>query len=485
MALAGLILAAGRGKRMRSGLAKVLHPVAGKPMVARVRDAVRGAGVDALLAVVGHQAEAVAAALGPEVRCVLQPEPLGTGHAVLAAATELEAFDQVLVVAGDLPLLTADTLRALVEHHRRSAATATILTCVVDDPRGYGRVVRDASGRFRAIVEDADAGEDVRSIREINTSVYCFRTAPLLSALARVRPDNVQGEVYLVDAPTLMAADGLAVEAVALADAEEVIGVSDRRDLARAEAAARRRNVERLLDAGVTVVDPATTFVDDEVEVGQDTVILPFTLLLGRTRVGSRCRIGPGARLLDTVVGDDCVVGESTLEESELGRGVVVGPYNHLRPGTRLADGARVGNFAELKNARVGRGSKVPHHCYVGDADVGDGVNIGAGAVTVNYDGRRKHPTRIEDGAMIGCNVNLVAPVVVGKDAYVAAGSTITGDVPAGALAIARERQEVRPDWVYRRFGLQGTAGAAGEAEDGAKDGAGPSGPGEGTGGAA
>lgn len=453
MALAGLILAAGLGKRMRSDLAKVLHPVAGRPMVVRVRDALRAAGVDAVVAVVGHQAERVRAALGEGVVCVHQGEPRGTGHAVLAAREALQAYEEVLVVAGDVPLITGATLRRLAEERRRRGAAACILTAVVDDPTGYGRILRDAAGRLQGIVEEADADEEQRRIREVNTSVYAFATEPLLRVLPEIGAANAQGEYYLVDAIPLLMRAGYAVEAVALADPEEVMGVSDRRDLARAEAVARRRNVERLLAAGVTILDPATTFVDDEVEVGRDTVILPFTLLLGRTRIGRDCRIGPGARLIDAVVGDRCEIGESTIEESVIGDDVRIGPYNHLRPGTRLEPGARVGNFAELKNTRVGRGSRVPHHAYLGDAELGEDVNVGAGAVTVNYDGREKHRTRIEDGAMIGCNVNLVAPVTVGRRAYVAAGSTVTRDVPAEALAVARERQVNKPGWVRRRFG--------------------------------
>lgn len=465
MALAGLILAAGLGKRMKSELAKVLHPVAGRPMAARVRDALRAAGVDAVVAVVGHQAERVKAALGEGVVFVHQERPLGTGHAVQVAADVLARYDEVLVVAGDIPLLRGETLETLLAHHRRSGADVTLLTAVVEDPTGYGRILRDAAGRFERIVEEADATPEQRAVREVNTSIYCFRTGPLLQVLGRVGADNAQGEYYLVDAVTLIAREGGRVEAVAAADAEDVLGVSDRRDLARAERIARLRVLERLMAGGVTVIDPESTFVDEDVEVGQDTVILPFTLLLGRTRVGRRCRIGPGARLIDTEVGDDCTVGESTLEETVLGSGVAVGPYNHLRPGTVVADGAKIGNFAELKNARVGKGSKVPHHSYVGDAEIGEGVNLGAGAVTVNYDGRRKHRTRIEDGVMIGCNVNLVAPVTVGRGAYVAAGSTITRDVPPGALAIARERQENKPDWVERRLGPRRDAQAEGGGE--------------------
>ncbi|MFO7245665.1 MAG: bifunctional UDP-N-acetylglucosamine diphosphorylase/glucosamine-1-phosphate N-acetyltransferase GlmU [Thermaerobacter sp.] len=456
MRTVAVILAAGQGTRMRSDLPKVLHPLAGRPMVRYVLEAVRGAGVDRVVAVVGHQADRVAQALGDDARCVVQEPQLGTGHAVQCAEAEAAGFDRVLVVPGDTPLLTAGTLASLLERHARSGAAAVLLTAVVDDPTGYGRVIRDAAGMVQRIVEEADAGPEERAVREINAGVAVFDGPALFAALRGITAANRQNEYYLWDVLPLLMAAGGAVEAVAAADPDEIMGVNDRVALAEAEAVVRRRIARHWMRQGVTLVDPATTYIGADVEIGPDTVIEPLTVLAGRTVVGRSCRIGPGAQIYHSRIGDGCTVGPSVIEESRLGDGVTVGPFNHLRPGTVLEDGARVGNFAELKNTRVGPGSKVPHHSYLGDAEIGRGVNIGAGAVTVNYDGRAKHPTRIEDGAFIGCNVNLVAPVTVGRRGYVAAGSTIHRDVPPEALAIARNRQENKEGWVRRRLGPAG-----------------------------
>jgi len=458
MTTVAVILAAGQGTRMRSDLPKVLHPLAGRPMIRHVLEAVRAAGVDRIVAVVGHQAERVAGAVDEDVRCVLQESQQGTGHALLCAEDEASGFERVLVVPGDVPLLTAGTLSALLRHQAERQAAAVLLTAVVDDPAGYGRVVRDAAGRVERIVEEADAGPAERGIREVNAAVAVFAGPALWPALRRVTADNRQGEYYLWDVLPVLQAGGHAVDAVPAGDVDEAMGVNDRVALARAEAVLRRRIGEHWMRRGVTLVDPATSYIGADVEIGPDTVIEPLTVLAGRTRIGAGCRIGPGAQLYDSEVGDGSIVGPSVIEDSRLGRGVRVGPFNHLRPGTILEDGARVGNFAELKNTRVGTGSKVPHHSYLGDATLGRDVNIGAGTVTVNYDGRAKHPTRVEDGAFIGCNVNLIAPVTVGRRGYVAAGSTVNRDVPPESLAIARSRQENKEGWVRRRFRRDGDA---------------------------
>lgn len=448
--LCAVVLAAGLGKRMRSERAKVLHEVAGRPMVEHVVRAAEAAGVDRIVVVVGHQAERVRDRLGERVAYAVQSQPLGTGHAVLAAEAAVGEADHVLVLYGDMPLLEGPVLERLIAAHRRSQAAATLLTVELDDPTGYGRIVRDAGGRVVRIVEEADATAAERAIREVNTGIACYRREPLFAALRRLTPANAQGEYYLVDVVRLLREQGLEVQTVPAPDPEPVQGVNDREALARAEAALRQRIRRRWMAAGVTLIDPASTWIDDDVEIGRDTVIYPNTVLAAGSRIGEGCRLGPGAHIAGSVLGRDVQVWYSVVEQSELGDGCRVGPFSHVRPGCRIAPGVRIGNFAELKNAQVGEGAKVNHHSYLGDARVGAGVNIGAGTVTVNYDGHRKHATVIEDGAFIGCNANLVAPVRVGRGAYVAAGSTVTQDVPADALAIARERQVNKEGWAAR-----------------------------------
>lgn len=446
-----VILAAGLGKRMRSRLIKVLHPLMGRPMVAHVLDAVRKAGVERIVAVVGYQEERVRELLGPGVEYVRQEEQLGTGHALRQTAPLL-AHDpgHVLALYGDTPLLTAGEIERLLAEHLGSGTAATVLTAVMDDPTGYGRVIRNAHGGFEAIVEEADAGEGELAVGEVNTGIYCFRAADLFPALARLGRDNAQGEYYLTDVPQLLKADGKRVAVVAAADSRAVLGVNDRWQLAAVSEHMRLGYLEELALAGVTVVAPALTFVDRSVTVGIDTVLLPMTVLETGTSVGDGCVIGPSTTIRGSQVGAECKVAYSVVEECVLGQGVVVGPFAHLRPGCEIGDRVKVGNFAEIKNSQLGPGSKVPHHSYIGDASLGSEVNIGAGTVTVNYDGHKKHRTEIADRAFVGCNSNLIAPVTVGPRAYIAAGSTINRNVPAGALAIARSRQDNREGWADR-----------------------------------
>jgi bifunctional UDP-N-acetylglucosamine pyrophosphorylase/glucosamine-1-phosphate N-acetyltransferase len=457
-----VVLAAGLGTRMNSDLVKVLHRVGGVPMVAHVVEAALGCGADAVVVVVGNQGERVRAALGGVrgVRFAVQAEQRGTGHAVLAARRAVGDAEHVVVLYGDAALVTPEVLRPLVDRHRSGTAAATLLTAELDDPAGYGRIVRGPDGRVLRIVEEADATPAERAIREWNTGIGAYRAELLWPALARLRADNAKGEFYLTDVVGLLVADGLAVEAVVTPHAELVEGVDDRADLARAEATLRERVIRRLFEEGVTVVDPASTWVDVRARIGRDTVIHPFTIIEGPCQVGPGCRLGPSARIVSSRLGAGVTVVQSTVEDAVVADGVEVGPYAHVRPGTRLEVGVRVGNFAEIKNSRIGPGSKVPHHSYVGDADVGAGVNVGAGVVTVNYDGLRKHRTVVADGAFLGCNANLVAPVTVGPGAFVAAGSTVTEDVPAGTLAIARARQVNKHGWAEGR--LRGAGAAAG-----------------------
>ena len=450
-----VVLAAGKGTRMKSQRAKVLHRLAGLPLVAWVVRAARALSPSTITVVVGYQADAVQRALeGVDgLRYVVQEPQLGTGHALLQAEPLLAGrAGVVLLLSGDVPLLGASTLRALVDHHVRCRAAATVLTMALGDPFGYGRMVRDAGGALARIVEERDASAGERAIGEVNGGIYAFDLAPLFDALRRIAAENSQREYYLPDIVGIFRRDGRVVETFAVADPLEVRGINSQAELAETAALVRRRRNAELMDAGVTMIDPATTYVDADVEVGADTVIHPNVSLEGRTRVGEACEIHAGARIVDSSVEDRAVVGNHTVvEASRVGPGAVVGPFARLRPHSDVADGARVGNFVELKKTVLGRGSKANHLTYLGDATVGEGVNVGAGTISCNYDGTSKHQTIIEDGAFIGSDTTLVAPVRVGRGAYVAAGSAITDDVPPGALGIARGRQVNKDGWVDAR----------------------------------
>jgi len=449
--LQALILAAGKGTRMKSGRAKVLHPVLGVPLLEHVLRAVQGSGADPVTVVVGHQAEAVEAAFaGRGLSFRRQQPPLGTGHAVQVAWEAFAAHPgrTLLVLNGDLPLLRAETLGRLLQTHRERRAAATLLTVVLEDPAAYGRVVRDETGGVRAIVEAKDATREERAIHEINAGVYAFEVPALLGVLGRLQPQNAQGEYYLTDVVGLLRAAGQPVAAVAAADPAEGLGVNSIAELAEATRTWRRRRTDALMAAGVGIEDPDTTYVGLDVVAEPDAVLRPSTILEGRTIVRAGASIGPFARLIDTEVGADAqVLDHCVLRESVVGPGAAIGPFAHLRPASRVGAKAKVGNFVELKKTDLGEGSKAPHLSYIGDATVGPGVNIGAGTITCNYDGANKHPTRIEKGAFIGSDTTLVAPVTVGEGAYIAAGSAITQDVPAGALALGRSRQIVKPGW--------------------------------------
>ncbi|MDI3316220.1 MAG: bifunctional UDP-N-acetylglucosamine diphosphorylase/glucosamine-1-phosphate N-acetyltransferase GlmU [Bacillota bacterium] len=454
-----VILAAGQGKRMRSALPKVMHPLLGLPMLEYGVRAAEGAGADLILVVVPPAGEAIQSYLGDRCTYVVQPEPRGTGDA-LRQVEPLVPRDAVLwVMYGDMPRLGPEQLQGVFGEHRRARAAATLTSMEPADPDGYGRIVRSAQGDFLRIVEEADADEATRAIREVNAGLYVFEAEPLFAALRRVEPRNAQGEYYLVDALPKIREAGGRVAVWRAGRREEFEGVNDRSQLAEAEAWLRRRIVARWMAEGVTIVDPESTWIGPDVEIGADARVEPMSWLLGRSRVAAGARVGPGAYLVDSEVGEGARVLFSVVESSRIGRGASVGPFSHLRPGVELGEAALVGNFAEVKNSRVGAGTKIHHHSYIGDADLGAGVNIGAGVVTVNYDGQRKHRTEIGDGAFIGCNANLIAPLSIGERAYVAAGSTLDRDVPAWALAIARERQTNKAEWVRRRQERTGSEG--------------------------
>ncbi|HEY3314728.1 MAG TPA: bifunctional UDP-N-acetylglucosamine diphosphorylase/glucosamine-1-phosphate N-acetyltransferase GlmU [Bacillota bacterium] len=456
-----VILAAGQGTRMKSNLPKVIHQLAGRPMIEYVVEAAAAAVGAKPLVVVGYQRELIEAALGDRADYVIQEEQLGTGHAVAQTASRLRGFDGTLMVLpGDTPLLTRETLADFIAAHQRSGAGVTLLTARVEDPAGYGRVIRSPEERLLAVVEDRDATPEERQINEINTAIYCFDSRALFAALPRLKDDNAQKEYYLPDVVRLIMADGRPGHVYAAADPDEVSGINHRRQLAEAEAVVRRRILDRLMTSGVTVTDPDKTYVDADVVVGRDATILPFTFISGRTEIGEGCVIGPSADIRDSRIGPGCVIQHSVIEKSQVGEKVTVGPYSHLRAGNVIGSEARIGNYAELKNSVVGRGTKISHHSYIGDTEIGGGVNIGAGVVVVNYDGEKKHRTVIGPEAFIGCNNNLVAPITIGRGAYTAAGSTLTNDVPGDALAIARSKEQVNIEgWAKKRRERAGKPG--------------------------
>jgi bifunctional UDP-N-acetylglucosamine pyrophosphorylase / glucosamine-1-phosphate N-acetyltransferase len=439
-------MAAGKGKRLKSRTPKVLHPVAGRPILWHVLQAVRGVRPVPVVVVVGHGGEEVRRAvgswdLGIPLRFVDQGEPLGTGHAVLVAEEAVGRAEEVLVVSGDEPLLTGAQLRDLLRLHRRRGGAAAVQTTVPRDPSGFGRVVREGPA-FVRIAEESDATVGERAISEVITGTYVFRREDLFGALPLVTRENRQREYYLPDVLAILREKGERV-AVEPADNGGSVGANSRAEIADAAAVLRGRIAERLMERGVTIEDPAHTYIDVEVAVGRDTAILPGTHLRGATRIGDGCTIGPDADLADATVGHEAVVERSVVRGARIGPRAVVGPYTHLRPGTVLAADTKAGSFVEIKNSRIGEGSKVPHLAYVGDATIGRNVNIGAGTITVNYDGYGKHRTAIGDDARIGSDTMLVAPVRIGKGAVTGAGSVITKDVPAGALAVERDEQRV------------------------------------------
>src|SRR5947209_6361320 len=433
--LAVVVLAAGFGKRFRSASTpKVLHPAAGEPLIGHVlRAAIGLEGLDRVVVVVGHGRDRVVEvvrARRPDAVFAEQPVPRGTGDAVAAARDALRDFDgQVLVLSGDSPLVTSRTLAALVNKHRSSGATVTLLTALVEDPTGYGRIIRAPDGVQGGIriVEQADASPDEAAVQEISTGFWCFEREPLFDALAKVTTDNVQGEYYLPDVVPLLAADGARVETL-LGDRSEILGVNDRKQLAEAARILRARKLEELMAAGVTIEDPAMTYVDMGVEVGPDTLVRPLTFLEGSTRIGSDCVIGPSARIVDSNVDDGAEVSFAVLKSVEVGPQAQVGPFSSLRPGTWLKARSKAGSFVEMKSTTIGEGSKVPHLSYMGDAEIGDGVNIGAGSITCNYDGEAgiKSKTRIGNWILLGSDTMLVAPVVLHEAAITGAGSVVT-----------------------------------------------------------
>lgn len=441
-----VILAAGKGVRMKSSLPKVLHPVCGKPMLLWVIEIAQKLS-EHVCVVLGHAAEQIKQVLPPNIVTRIQQEQLGTAHAVMSAQDFIDPNDDVVILYGDMPLLKDETLKKVVGQHKNDENDVTIVSTLMTDPTGYGRIVRDSSGNFVKIVEETEANEQEKTIKEINTGVYVFKAGALLEALPKVRPNNTKGEYYLTDVVGLMRK----VNVYRVDDWKQFLGVNDRVQLAFAQKIKQLEILERLMLNGVTVVDPQNTYVDADVEVGCDTIIYPMTFLLGKTKIGEQCVIGPMTRIENCFVGNrvriissDCV--GATIEDD-----VSVGPFARLREGTVLKPNVKIGNFVEVKNSKIGSRSKAQHLSYLGDATIGEDVNIGAGTITCNFDGKRKNPTFIEDEAFIGSNSCLIAPVKIGRGAFVAAGSVITEDVPEWSLAIARCRQVIKPEWVIKK----------------------------------
>ncbi|WP_378951158.1 bifunctional UDP-N-acetylglucosamine diphosphorylase/glucosamine-1-phosphate N-acetyltransferase GlmU [Pelosinus sp. sgz500959] len=450
--LLAVILAAGKGTRMKSALPKVLHRIGGKSMIEQVINAADLAGAKRKVVIVGFGAQSVETALGEQAEYVVQEEQLGTGHAVMQAAEILQGFEgTVMVLCGDTPLLQGQTLAKLFAEHQAAKASATVLTACMPNPTGYGRVIRDESGQVLKIVEQKDANSRELAVNEVNTGIYCFERAALFEALNGITCNNMQGEYYLTDVIGILAQGQAKVWAVQVDDYQETLGINSRIQLAEAEKILRRRKLASLMDNGVTIMDLDSTFIDEEVCIEPDTVIYPFTWIEGATTIGKGCEIGPSSRIQNSSIGDNAILHFIYAHDCQIGNHVTVGPYVHLRPNTTIADGVKIGNFVEVKNSQIGKGSKIPHLSYIGDTDMGEKVNIGSGTITVNYDGKNKHRTTLEDGVFIGCNTNLVAPVTVGKGAYVAAGSTITKDVPSKALGVARARQNNIDGWVNKK----------------------------------
>jgi bifunctional UDP-N-acetylglucosamine pyrophosphorylase / glucosamine-1-phosphate N-acetyltransferase len=444
--LVAVIMAAGKGTRMRSKLPKVMHSLAGKPLIEHVLDVANQVGIERPLVIVGHGRETVAARIQERAEIVVQAEQLGTGHAIMQVLPHLEDAQTVLVLSGDQPLLKPESLQALIRMHEDGDACATVLTSYMDQPFGYGRILKDGDQLAR-IVEEKDATSDERLVKEINTGTYCFRGSALKDALAKITPQNAQGEYYLTEVFDVFLKNRERMLTYCTNDSHEALGINSRSQLAEAEKIFRERILERWMAEGVTIIDPATTFIDAEVELEQDVTILPFTRLIGSTQIKEDAVIGPQTSLENCKVGCGSEITYTVAKDAEIGNRCHIGPFAYLRPGTNLDDEVKVGDFVEIKNSKIESGAKVPHLSYIGDAHVGKSANIGAGTITCNYDGVSKYPTKIGDYSFIGSNTNLVAPVEVGDHAVTGAGSTITKNVPAKALAVERSQQVIKEHW--------------------------------------
>ena len=442
-----VVLAAGQGTRMKSKVPKVLHKVLDKKMIDYVIEAAKEAGADEICAVVGHQSAMVKAMIGDSVsEFAVQKEQLGTGHAVMQAESFMGTDGDVLVLCGDTPLITGKTIKELFDSHRKDGNSATVVSVMLDDPSGYGRIVRN-NNSFDKIVEQKDASDEEKEIKEINTGVYVFKASDLAESLKELKNDNAQNEYYLTDCLEIMKNKGLNVGVMIADDENEFLGINSKLQLAQATKIMKKRINEYHMVNGVTIEDPDNTYIGKDVVIKPDTVILPGTVIEGKTEIGTDCIIGPNSRITNSIIKDCVTVQASVLLSAEVDNYTTIGPFAYLRPNSKIGEHVKIGDFVEIKNSTIDDGTKVSHLTYVGDSDVGKNVNFGCGTVTVNYDGKNKFRTTIGDNAFIGCNTNLIAPVTVKENAFTAAGSTITFDVPEGSLSIARAKQVNKPGW--------------------------------------
>lgn len=447
-----VILAAGMGTRMKSQMPKVIHKVCGKELCRWVIDASIAAGADKVCAVVGHKADMVKDAIGDVCTYALQAEQKGTGHAVMQAMDVIKATDgEVVILNGDTPLVTAEVITSAIEYHRNSANKATVITAVLDDATGYGRIVRGEDGGVLRIVEQKDASEEEKKINEVNSGMYVFDSEAIVFALDKITPNNAQGEYYLTDTLEILLEAGNKVGAYAIADNDEIRGINDRVQLSEAEKIMQRRINEMHMRNGVTMRNPESVFIEDGVEIGADTEICQNVTIKSGTKIGQNCVIGTGSVLDRALIHDGVDILSSVILQSEVDEGTHVGPFAYIRPNCRVGKEVKVGDFVEIKNANIGNGTKISHLTYIGDSDVGERVNFGCGTVTCNYDGKKKYRTTIGDDCFIGCNTNFVSPINVGDGAYIAAGSTITEDIPEGSLSIGRARQVNKEGWQDKR----------------------------------
>jgi bifunctional UDP-N-acetylglucosamine pyrophosphorylase / glucosamine-1-phosphate N-acetyltransferase len=450
--LMAVILAAGEGKRMKSKNSKVIHKVLGKPLIEWVYDAAIDAGIKENVVVVGHRADQVKKCLGENVKYVLQEKQLGTGHAVMQAEEYFKDKDgYIFVLYGDTPLITSQTILKTIKYHIENNNSVSVITADFDDPSGYGRIKRNIDDSFLRIVEDCDTDSEEKNIKEINSGMYCFNKRDLCEALSLLNNNNKQGEYYLTDTLEILANMGRKVGAIKVEDINEILGINDRQQLVEASGIMRKRILNSLLKAGVTIIDPLTTYIDKEVKIGIDTIIYPGTILEGNTWIGEDCIIGPNSRIVSCKIGNKVEVNNSIAIESSIDDDTHIGPFAYLRPGSNIGKEVKIGDFVEVKKSTIGDFTKVSHLTYIGDAEIGKNVNLGCGVVVVNYDGKKKNKTIVGNNSFIGCNVNLISPVEVKDNAYVAAGSTITDEVPENSLAIARCRQVIKEDWVVKK----------------------------------
>lgn len=443
-----IILAAGQGKRMNSDISKVMHKISGKPLIDWVYTKLKEAGCENHVVVIGHKKEQIEEYFKDSVNYAIQDKMLGTGHAVMMCEDYFKGENKtVMVLCGDAPLISKELIEKTIKSHKESNASATVVSAIVNDATGYGRIIKDENENLLKIVEHKDATDEEKKVNEINSGMYCFESKDLFNALSKIKNDNAQGEYYLTDTIGILKSEGKVVKAYVCDDFEKTLGVNDRIDLAKAQKIKNKEIVTRNLINGVTIIDPDNTYIDEDVVIGKDTIIYPNCVLRGNTIIGERCEVGPNSTIENTTIGNDVKIINSVANEAFVGDNSTVGPFAYLRPKANIGKKVKIGDFVEIKNSNIDEGTKVSHLTYIGDSDVGKNINFGCGTITVNYDGKNKFRTVIEDNAFIGCNTNLVAPVKIEENAFIAAGSTITDDVEKDSLAIARCRQTIKKDW--------------------------------------